>query len=81
MELKIQDYISSFGIWFSRGKACSPDLFFPFEEAGLEFWNYLDAISNFFPFNFEERYLRIAHVNKQGEVKSFKKIERPPIDR
>jgi hypothetical protein len=80
-ELPNQDYVSSFGIWFSRGKACSPDLFFPFEEANQEFWNYLDTISKFFPFKLEERYLRIAHVNKQGEVMSFKKIERPLVER
>jgi hypothetical protein len=28
------------------------------------------------PFKLEEKYLRIAHVNKQGEIKSFKKIQR-----
>lgn len=64
-------------IWFSRGKACSPTLFFPFEQADKKFWNYIDSIVSFLPFILEEKYLRLAHINKQGEVSSFKKIYRP----
>ena len=75
--LEQQEYTSHLHIWFSRRKACSATLFFPFEEAGDAFWNYVDTIIPFLPFNLEEKYLRIACPNKQGEVKSFKKIQRP----
>ena len=75
-ELPNQEHTSFLGIWFSRGKSCSPTLFFPFEAVDEHFWNYIDKISNFLPFEFEEKYLRIAIVNKQGEIKSFKKINR-----
>ena len=79
VELVNQEYTSIFCIWFSRGKSCSPTIFFPFEQADKDFWTYVDSIKPFLPFNLEEKYLRIAHVNKQGEVKSFKKIQRPAI--
>ena len=75
--LQNQEHTSYLLIWFSRGKACSPTLFFPFEQADKDFWNYVDSIIPLLPFKLEEKYLRIAHVNKQGEVKSFKKIQRP----
>lgn len=75
-ELPNQDHVSHICIWFSRGKSCSPTLFFPFEQADKQFWNYVDCIIPFLPFKLEEKYLRIAHVNKQGEIKSFRKIER-----
>ncbi|WP_416440220.1 hypothetical protein [Phnomibacter sp. MR] len=77
--LQNQDFTSCLLIWFSRGKACSPSLFFPFEQADKTFWNYVDSIIPFLPFKLEEKYLRIAHVNKQGEIKSFKKIKRPTV--
>jgi hypothetical protein len=72
-----QEHTSSLLIWFSRGKSCSPTLFFPFEQANIEFWDYIDRIVPFLPFKLEEKYLRLAHINKQGEVSSFKKIQRP----
>ena len=75
--LQSQEHTSFVLIWFSRGKRCSPTLFFPFEQADKEFWNYIDSIVPFLPFKLEEKYLRLAHVNKQGEVSSFKKIQRP----
>jgi hypothetical protein len=68
-ELPNQEHISSLLIWFTRGKACSPSLFFPFEQADEEFWNYIDRIIPFLPIRLEEKYLKIAHVNKQGEIK------------
>ncbi|TXH61993.1 MAG: hypothetical protein E6Q86_07520 [Tolumonas sp.] len=75
--LQNQAYTSYLIIWFSRGKACAPTLFFPFEQADKDFWKYIDSINSLLPFKLEEKYLRIAHVNKHGEVKSFKKIQRP----
>jgi hypothetical protein len=74
--LQNQEQSSSLLIWLSRRKACAPELIFPFEQPDKEFWNYLDSILPFLPFKLEEKYLRIAHVNKQGEIKSFKKIQR-----
>jgi hypothetical protein len=76
-ELPNQVNVSSFLVWFSRGKACSPDIFFPFEQADKLFWAYVDSLIPYLPFNLEEKYLKIAHVNKEGEVRSFKKIQRP----
>lgn len=76
-ELQNQEYTSDLCIWFSRGKSCSPTIFFPFEQADKIFWDYIDSIIPFLPFKLEEKYLKIAHVNKQGEVRSFKKIQRP----
>jgi hypothetical protein len=64
-------------IWFSKIKACSPTIYFPFEQADNKFWTYVDGLIPFLPFKLEEKYLRLAHLNKQGEVKSFKKIARP----
>ncbi|MCY1513687.1 hypothetical protein D3C87_297390 [compost metagenome] len=78
-ELPNQDNRTSLCIWFSRTKSCSPTLFFPFEQADLQFWNYVDSIAPYLPFKLEEQFLRIAHVNKQGEIKSFKKIQRPKL--
>ena len=72
-----QLHASSLLIWFSRGKVCSPTLFFPFEQTDKAFWNYVDNIIPFLPFKLEEKYLRIALAINQGEVKSFKKIQRP----
>jgi len=77
--LQSEGFTSHLLIWFSRGKACSPTLFFPFEQANIDFWNYVDRIVPFLPFKLEEKYLRLAHVNKEGEVKSFKKIQRPVV--
>lgn len=76
-ELSNQEHTSILCIWFSRSKSCSPTLFFPFEQADQSFWDYIDRLLPSLPFKLEEKYLRIAHVNKQGEVKSFKKIARP----
>lgn len=75
--LQNQEQTSYLLIWFSRGKACSPTLFFPFEQADKKFWDYIDSIVSLLPFKLEEKYLRLAHINKQGEVSSFKKIKRP----
>jgi|GEM_PF-1590004 hypothetical protein len=76
-ELLNQLNTSSFLVWFSRGKSCSPTIFFPFEQADKPFWTYLDDITPYLPFKLEEKYLKIAFINKHGEMKSFKKIQRP----
>ena len=63
--------------WPNYGEADTPTLFFPFENPDKNFWGYIDKIIPYLPFQIEEKYLRIANVNKQGEVRSFKKIVRP----
>ena len=78
-QLQNQEHTSFLLIWFSRGKSCSPTLFFPFEKADKGFWEYIDSIVPYLPFKLEEKYLRLAHINKQGEVSSFKKINRTPV--
>ena len=75
-ELPNQENSSIFCIWFSRSNSISPTIFFPFESPDEIFWNYLDKISEFLPFVLEEKYLKIAIVNRYGEVKSFKMIAR-----
>ena len=77
--LQNQEQISSLLIWFSRGKACSPTIYFPHEQADKNFWDYIDSLVPYLPFKLEEKYLRLAHVNKQGEVNFFKKINRPSV--
>lgn len=77
--LQNQEQTSSMLIWFSRGKACSPTMYFPHEQADKNFWDYIDSLVPYLPFKLEEKYLRLAHVNKQGEVSSFKKIKRPSV--
>jgi hypothetical protein len=76
-ELPNQEHVSILCIWLSRSKSCSPTLFFPFEQPDKEFWSYIDNTVPFLPFKLEEKYLRLAQLNKQGEVKSFKKVQRP----
>ncbi len=76
-ELPNQQNKSGICIWLSKGKACAPDLFFPFDGATTEFWNYLDKIQNYLPFNLETKYLRESRINKKGQRSNLKKIEFP----
>lgn len=75
-ELPNQVISSSFLVWLSRSKKCSPTFFFPFEQADMIFWDYIDSIAPYLPFKLEEKFLQIAHLNKKGEINSFKKITR-----
>lgn len=76
-ELPEQPHRSDLLLWFSRTAACAPTLYFPFQAAAQPFWSFVDAITPHLPFTLEEKYLKIAHINKQGQVSSFKKIVRP----
>jgi hypothetical protein len=78
-QLPNQQFESHILIWFSRSAYCAPTLFFPFEEPTKEFWNYVENLKKELPFELEEKYLRLARVNKEGEVSSFKKIVPTPI--
>jgi len=81
VELPNQENTSIFCIWLSKSsKSISPTIFFPFEIPDENFWSYLDKISLYLPFKIEEKYLRITHVNKKGEINSFKKIVRPILN-
>jgi len=75
-ELPNQFYNSSICIYLDRGRAVAPSLFFPFDMPNVPFWNYLDQIKPLLPFELEEKYLRLAKVNINGEIKSFKKFNR-----
>jgi hypothetical protein len=70
-----QELNSLFAVYLARTHICLPTLFFPFDEPTSTFWNYLDSIKEKFPFELEERYLRLARL-KNGYPSSFKKIER-----
>lgn len=74
-----QQYNSSLLIWLSKDKSCSPTLYFPFEKPDENFWHYIDSLGKYLPFKLEEKYLRLTHINKHGEVSSFKKINRPNL--
>ncbi|MGC4100118.1 hypothetical protein [Ferruginibacter sp.] len=74
--LEQQQLKSLFLVYLARTHVCMPTLFFPFEEASVDFWNYIDAIKAYLPFELEEKYCRLARI-KNGWVSSFKKVGRP----
>lgn len=76
-ELPDQETDSSISIWLSRGKACSPHLFFPFDNSDNSFWEYLDILKAHLPFELEEKYLRFAPITKKGDIGTWKKLTRP----
>ena len=76
LELPDQRHRSDLLLWFSRTASCAPTLYFPFQAAAQPFWSYVDAITPHLPFTLEEKYLKVAQLNKQGQVRSFKKIAR-----
>ncbi|HWJ26923.1 MAG TPA: hypothetical protein VNS32_10305 [Flavisolibacter sp.] len=71
--LEHQELTSLFTMYFAKTHICLPTLFFPFQEAGENFWNYLEQIKAYLPFDLDEKYLRLARI-KDGNVSSFKKI-------
>lgn len=74
-ELNNQQFLSSLTLYFSKDIKCVPTLFFPFENASEEFWSYFDSIKAFFPFEIDDKYLKLSRI-KNGEITSFKKIIR-----
>ncbi|MEO6719614.1 MAG: hypothetical protein ABIN67_04570 [Ferruginibacter sp.] len=77
-KLEFQELTSSFSVYFAKTHICLPTLYFPFQEADENFWNYIDVIKQYLPFTLEEKYLRLARI-KNESVSSFKKIERLPL--
>jgi hypothetical protein len=61
---------------FSKRHNCSPCLIFPFIDATLEFWKYLDEIKPKLPFQLDENLLRKMNV-KNGLLTSLRKVIRP----
>lgn len=73
-ELGNQELSSNIMIWLSRHCLCSPDIYFPFEQPNLEFYNYLKDIENFLPFKLEQKYLRLGRANKTKTAYIFSKF-------
>lgn len=75
-ELENQEHTSILPVWLSRGKSCSPTIFLPLKMLTKNFGIILILYQSFFLSNLKKKYLRLGHVNKQGDIKSFKKIGR-----
>lgn len=73
-ELANQELSSSIMIWLSRSCLCSPNIYFPFEQPNLEFYNYLKEIENSLPFKLEQKYLRLGRTNKTKTAHIFSKL-------
>ena len=74
VELPNQENSSHIMIWLGKRCSCSSDMWFPFPEAGSEFWNYLRGIDAYLPFKLEEKYLRRGKPNKKRSAYIFRKI-------
>jgi hypothetical protein len=73
-ELPNQYNKSSLMIWLSRNCVCSPDLYFPFEQADENFKETIQKLEPFLPFKLEEKYLRLGRPNKAKTQYIFTKI-------
>ena len=68
-----QDSNSSLMIWISNTAICSPTLDFPFESRD-DFWNYLNKIEPFIPFELRRKYLRIVRPNRNKSGFTYRKL-------
>lgn len=73
-EFQNQDNKSSLMIWLSRNCVCSPNLYFPFEQADENFKKTIKNLEPFLPFKLEEKYLRLGRPNKAKTQYTFTKI-------
>lgn len=73
-ELPHQEQKSSLMIWLSRNCFCSPDLYFPFEQADENFKKSIENLEPFLPFKLEEKYLRLGRPNKGKTQYTFSKL-------
>ncbi len=73
-ELPNQQYQSSLLIWLTKNSCISPSLCFPFTKPDEEFWSYLNSISEFMPFKFDNKCLRLGRSNKKGTSNIFSKL-------
>jgi len=74
-EIPNQKNESSLLIWLSRTCFCSPLFYFPFEQAGNEFHDYLNNIKPFIPFKLEDKYLRLGRTNKNKTNYIYTKLK------
>lgn len=74
-KLDDQQFLSSFTLYISRDVRCSPTIYFPFEENNRDFWEYFDKVKSRFPFEVDEKNLKIPRL-KDGKITSFKKVIR-----
>ncbi|GAA3967900.1 hypothetical protein GCM10022407_12530 [Hymenobacter antarcticus] len=75
IELPNQQNKSSIIVWLSRSCSCSPDLYFPFDDADQNFKDYLNKIETHLPFKFEGKYLRLGRPNKNKTQYTFTKLK------
>lgn len=73
--LENQELDSSLLIWLSRSCVCSPDFYFPFDEANSDFYNYLNRIEDFLPFKLDPKFLRLRRPNKTKTSYLYSKIK------
>jgi len=73
-ELPNQENSSDIMIWLSKRCRCSPDLWFPFIEANQSFFNYINELQTYLPFQLEHKYLKSGRPNKNGTSYIFQKI-------
>jgi hypothetical protein len=70
-----QEEQSSLLIWLSRNCVCSPDIYFPFEQADENFKKIIEKLEPFLPFKLEEKYLRLGRTNKGKTHYIFTKLK------
>jgi len=75
IELPNQTNNSRIMVWLSRSSCCSPDLYFPFDNADPNFKDYLNKIKSHLPFKLEEKYLRLGRPNKNKTQYTFTKLK------
>ena len=74
-EIPNQEEQSSLLIWLSRNCICSPDFYFPFEQADENFKRTIERLEPFLPFKLEEKYLRLGRPNKAKTLYTFNKLK------
>jgi hypothetical protein len=75
-EIPNQEEQSSLLIWLTRNCICSPNFYFPFEQADENFKRTIEKLEPFLPFKLEEKYLRLGRPNKANTQYIFTKLEK-----
>jgi len=74
VELPNQQFTSSVLLWLTKSNCVAPSLCFPFIEPNKQFWDYVNSIEKFFPFKFDNKFLRLGRSNKKGTSNTFSKL-------
>jgi hypothetical protein len=74
IELPNQQFTSHILLWLAKSNYICPSLCFPFEKSNEDFWKYIKSIEPFFPFKFDNKYLRLGRANKKGTSNMFSKL-------